>query len=239
VRTQACLCILILLTAAGGSQAEPADVPEAKPPADPGSALEIIEQQIQKSPPSLEPRGADPTITGFTIAMAAGSAGCAVWALFPGSEDWEPEERPHQRLVGGMGWGGLQGLIFNPYIGIGLSQLIPPPDRRAEYGSLLDASGPEREARAYQILRKRAERARQQRVAMALFTLGSTVLPAGVYYLGSAFVDRTPQEKEFGLGYVVGIALGSLPWAVFQLALRSDDEKTFAALEARRQGGAP
>jgi len=239
VRAIAFVSFLLLLAAADGS-AETASGAGGRSAAAQSTALQIIEEQIRRSPPPLEPPGPDPVITGFSVVAAAASAGCAVWALYPASEEWEPDETPNEHLVEGMAWGGLQGLLANPYIAIGLSALlIKATDVRAEYGSLLDLTGAEREERAYLILRKRAERARSRRLTMALLTVGSTILPAGVYYLGSLFVDRTPQEQDFGLGYVIGIALGSLPWVALKLGVPSADEATFAAFEARRSGGAP
>ena len=246
VRAQACPCILFLFLlaqwSAAGGRAEPdlADVPAGNPLADPGSALQIIEQEVRKNPPPLEPRRGVPGIISFSLVLAAGSVGGALWALCPGEEDSEPEETSDEHLLTGLGWGSLQGFLVNPYVAGGMSLLLYPlPDRRAEYGSLLDVSGAVREERAYLVLRKRAERARQRRVAAALLTFGATVLPAGTYVVGSAFVSQSSQDKDLGVGYLSGILLGSLPWVLFQLALRSPEERTLASVEAQRGGSLP
>jgi hypothetical protein len=227
VKAKACWCILLLLSGATSGSAQS--------PVDSGSALEILEQQIQKNPPPLEPPGLPllgPTLTALV------SAGCAGLALIPTFAGWDPEEERGDYLGQGMVWGGLQGFLVNPLFA--LSWLEAPPcglDLRAEYGNLLDLPEGDREQRAYQILRKRADRARQQRVVAALLTLGGTAIPAGAYYLGSALAGPNPNVRDFGVGYVAGIALGSLYGFVMILAIKSDEEAVLTELEARKNVG--
>jgi hypothetical protein len=254
MKARALGCIILLLAGArssGESLAE-ADLPLPVPaplltrestempagPATPGpgSALEYLEGQIRENPPPLEPPR--PSLVAPILGGLA-SAGCAVWALTPTIDRWEPEEQQGDHLLLGLGCGSLQGFLLNVGFGRSLAEaLYRPPDMRAEYGNLLDLSPGERERRALQILRKRAEIAKRERVAGALLSVGVTALPAGVYYLGSAIAGPNPNVKDFGIGYVVGIALGSLPFAAVLLAAAdSPEERLLARLEAGRLAG--
>ncbi|MBN1835549.1 MAG: hypothetical protein JW820_06840 [Spirochaetales bacterium] len=237
VKAPAYLCALILFLLAHSAAA---DLPAGSPGAGAGGALAIIEEEVRKSPPPLEARRGIPGMTTFSLVLAAGSVGGGLWAVYPGDEDSESGESSDDYWLRGLVWGSLQGFLVNPYVGLGMSVLLYPlPDLRAEYGSLLDVSGPAREERAYLILRRRAEQARKRRVADALLSLGATALPAGTYALGSAFVDQRPQDRDFGVGYLSGILLGSLPWVLLRLAVRSPEERTLASVEAQRGGGLP
>ncbi len=248
--------VLLLAAAAGGwAQANPSagsplpglaplmtreteETPAAPPAPPPGSALEQLERQIQRNPPPLEPPG--PPLDGPILTVLV-SVGCAGLALIPTIQGQGPEDEPGEYLGAALFWGVLQGSLLQPFAASGLL-LLPPshPDLRTEWGGLLDLEEAKREQRAYRILRERATRAKRRRIAGALLTVGLTALPAGAYYLGSALVGPNPNVRDIGVGYVVGIALGSLPWALLFLAVKSEDERILAELEsAARPGGAP
>jgi hypothetical protein len=227
VTARAWWCGVLLFAAVVGTPAQP--------PEDPGSALEILEHRLQRNPPPMEPA---PPPVGFPLYGGLSSIGGATLALIPTWSRWGPEEQPGSYFWQGIGWGSLQGLLLNGNVGLGLAwMLFPEVDMRAEYGNLLDLSQGEREQRAYRILREQAARAKQRRAAAALLTVGATALPAGAYYLGSALIGPNPTVKDFGVGYVAGIGLGSLTYAVFLLAVKSDEERTFDQLDARRLTG--
>lgn len=235
MKKRACgFCVLMLAAAVSSPAESRVTTGEVLAPA-PRSALEMLQQEIRDNPPPLEPPGLP---LGSPILTALLSAGCAGLALIPTFSGRGPEEEEDDYLLEGMLGGGLQGFILNP--GFALSWLEAPPagiDLRAEYGNLLDLPEGDREQRAYQILRKRADRARQQRIAAAFLTVGGTAVPAGVYYLGSYLAGPNPNVRDIGVGYVTGIALGSLYWFMMMLSIQSDEETVFARLEARRGGG--
>jgi hypothetical protein len=221
------LILAILLAGAMRSPAEAKEYP--KPASDdvPHSALEALKGYIQRSPPPLEVSDAR---TGLYVSAGAGlaSVGCAMLALIPTFQTWGPEEERGQYGSSGLGWGALQGLVLNSLMGIGLTDLVfPRPDLRAEYGRLLDLDEPEQEQRAYLILRTMAGRAKQRRMAIPLFALAATAIPAGAYYLGSAIAGPNPNVKSLGTGYVVGIALGALVFTTFPMYGKSAEEILF------------
>ena len=57
------------------------------------------------------------------------------------------------------------------------------------------------------------------------------------HYLGSALAGPNPDVRDIGVGYVIGIGLGSLYWFGMMLSMQSDAETVFAQLEAGRGGG--
>jgi hypothetical protein len=196
-----------------------------------GAALSILEGYIQRSWPPLEPADRGTDFLRF-LGWSVLSAGCAGLALIPTIENWSPEESEGDYALEAALWGSLQGAFLTAPVGTGLAHvLVPAPDLRADYGSLLDAPEGEREQRAYLILRARAVRARRRRELGAFLTILATAIPAGAYYLGEAIVGPNPNVREFGVGYVAGIAVGSLLSASVVLIMESPDEADFAGVE--------
>jgi hypothetical protein len=221
--------IIFLTGASGGSAQTLGENPQA--------ALAILKEHIQRHPPPLE---VSEVRRGFSF-FAAGSlasVGCAGLALIPTFENWGPEEKPHEYFWNSSGWGALQGLSLNPLVGMGLAFLMfPSPDIRAEYGRLLDLNEPDQEQRAYLILRAMARRGKHQRIAASVLMVAATAVPAGAYYLGSAVAGPNPNVKDVGLGYVVGVAIGSLVFAFIPLHDKSAEETLFEQVRAGDRSG--
>jgi hypothetical protein len=201
--------------------------PEPPPAGPPGTALEVLQRHIERTPRPLESRNTGLGF-GFSLGGAAATLGCVGLALIPTIEHWSPEDVDDSSVTASMLGGLFQGMYVNFMIGFGITELIlPARDLRAEYGALLDLDEKDREQQAAQILQRLAEREKQRRVAAALLTVAATALPAGAYYLGTRIWGPNPNVEKIGQDYLVGIVLGSLVPALIAFTVEDKTERLY------------